>query len=57
MVGNRIVAAGAIILTAALVFTEIAVAHHGEDSMLGKAGDAITSAADSAKEKFKDASD
>ncbi|MFC2952404.1 hypothetical protein ACFOOP_10735 [Marinicaulis aureus] len=50
-------AAGALLLTVGLVLTEVAVAHHGEDSMLGKAGDAITAAADSATEKFKDSAD
>lgn len=57
MVGNRVMAAGAILLTVGLVMAEVAVAHHGEDSMLGKAGDAITAAADSATAKLKDAAD
>ena len=57
MVGNRVMAAGAILLTVGLVMAEVAVAHHGEDSMLGKAGDAITAAAESATEKLKDAAD
>lgn len=57
MVGNRVMAAGAILLTVGLVLAEVAIAHHGEDSMLGKAGDAITAAADAATDKLKEAAD
>ena len=57
MVGNKVMAAGLILATAGLVLVETAVAHHGEDSVLGKAGDAITAAADSAATKLKEATD
>ena len=57
MVGNKVMAAALILATAGLALGEVAAAHHGEDSLLGKAGDAITAAADSAKEKLTDAAE
>ncbi|WP_428408375.1 hypothetical protein [Hyphococcus sp.] len=57
MVGNKVMAAALILATAGLALGEAAVAHHGEDSILGKAGDAITAIADSAAEKLKDSTD
>lgn len=57
MVGNKVMAAALILATAGLALGEVAAAHHGEDSVLGKAGDAITAAADSASQKLKDATD
>ncbi len=55
MVGNRVMAAALILATAGLAVGEVAVAHHGEDSLLGKAGDVITAAAESATENLKEA--
>lgn len=57
MVGNKIMAAALILATAGLALAEIAAAHKGEDSILGKAGDAITSAADAASNTLKDTTD
>ncbi|WP_375207296.1 hypothetical protein [Hyphococcus sp.] len=57
MVGNRVMAAVLILATAGLALGEVAAAHHGEDSMLGKAGDAITAAADAATNKLKESAE
>jgi len=55
MVGNRVIAAGAIILVVALVVTEYAGAHHGDGAVSAETGAAVSAPTDGAAGTANDA--